>query len=311
MNVHHAAPTFNLKAPRTAMDIIKAGIVDMPAVDAAMILRECRFEGQTRDLNLAGKAHINVLAEIMRRGQWRNFSKIDFALVDGRFYLVNGYHSLGAQAESGRKIKWVVAIHGCTNMDAVRAIYHSFDTNVRPRSTETILAAANLAEELGISRTTAKNLYSAVVVIASGFVFDRKNLDHVLRRMIDDRISWCRRFKNEAQRWEKATQKAPPTVRQRLLNQGAFAVALVCFRDQPAKAAEFWKGVADNDGLSRNDPRNTYLQSFAIQTPPGHALPTTNNAARAWNAFFEGRTLSKIAAPNGNRVFVDGTEFEG
>lgn len=311
LNVARHNDAFNFCGKRIVGDIVKPGSVALPAADAAMILRDCRFAGQQRDLGIGGKRHINVLAEIMRRGQWRDLDKLDFARVGANIYLVNGYHRLGAQVETGRTLNWIIVIHDCADHDEVRRLYHSFDTNVRARSNETILTAVGLADELGVNKTTASKLYSAVPLIAARFRFDRGAFDHVGFRMIDERLEMARKFGPSAAKWQSAVAPAPPHVRIRLSTQGALAVALVCFRDQAVKAREFWGGVAQNDGLAKLDPRNTYLQMLSASSSGGTAYALAKQASVAWNAWFNGRPLKLIRVNEGDRVRIDGTDFEG
>jgi hypothetical protein len=303
--------SFKFSAARTIADVVRQGSVRLPAADAALILRECRFAGQQRDLGVGGKRHVAVLSEIMRRGQWRDHDKIDFAQVGENLYLVNGYHRLTAQIETGMAVNWILVIHQCADIDAVRRLYHSFDTNVRARSNETILTAVGLADELGVSKTTASKLYKAVPLISAGFRFHRGTFDHIGFRVIDERLELARRFGPAAAKWEAATAPAPQHVRIRLSTQGALAVALVCFRDQPVRAREFWGGVALNDGLSKGDPRNTYLQMLNATSSGGTAYALARQASIAWNAWFSDRTLKIIKVYEGDRVTIDGTEFEG
>ena len=296
---------------RTPADILKSGLVDMPAADAALILRECRFPTQTRDLTVGGKNHIDVLAEIMRRGQWRPMEKLDFARVGDRLYVLNGHHRLGGQVATGKKMKWLVAIHDCDSFDDARRLYHTFDTNIRGRSTPTIVGASGLADELRISKTNAVALYNAVPLITSNFGSGRVDKDPIGFRMIDERLDAARQYGKAAFQWEQATDNAAIHVKKRLRNQGALAVALVCFRYQPVVAAEFWGGVASNDGLVSSDPRNTYL-SLLVAPPAGGSTAWTiaMQASIAWNAYFARRPLKIIKVYENSKIKISGTFFE-
>jgi hypothetical protein len=275
----------------TSVHLLDEGHIILSPHEAALLLAETRYERQTRDLTAAGSDHIAVLADIMSRGKWRRREKLDFARLHGRLILVNGHHRLGAQVQAGVPLEWTVVIHECGTEDEVADLYASFDTNVRARGVGTILDVSGQADKLDLTKSTATALYRAVPLIAMNFSFSIKDRSPVAHRVIDRRFAIMSAFKKEAKAWETATKAAPTLVKKRLSTQGALAVALMTFRHQPQSAAEFWGGVAENDGLRKGDPRHSYL---AVLTGPsgmkdGSAATTAGYAAAGWNAFFEGR----------------------
>jgi hypothetical protein len=280
----------------------------MPAADAALILRDLRYPKQTRDLTLAGKKHINVLSDMMRRRQWRDWEKIDFARCGDKLVIINGHHRLGAQAASGARIKWIFVIHECASEEAVAALYYTFDTNVKPRTTEQILSVIGAAELLGVNKTTVTAVYGSVPLIMADFDFGRSADDSMIRRMADLRMEKVKALQGEAIAWEKATKKAPQMVRRRLITQGALAVALMCFKHQSTLAQSFWSGVSDDDGLMTGDARKTYLKYLLNNTGGGgssYAIATAT--ALAWNAWYDQRELRIIKMVADARFRIAGT----
>lgn len=281
--------------PASPLALIRDGAVRLTAAQAGAILRLTRYERQTRDLNPAGRDHILVLKDIMVRDQWRPFDKLDFANLDGKLILINGHHRLGAQAASGKVVTWMVVVHRCDSAQEVASLYYSFDTNVRGRSNQVILNAAGTADRLGLGKTITEALYRAAPVLAANFDFSRIALDPVVNRVVDRRIEIMAAFQREAQAWQDAIKKAPKIVKRPLLNQGAVAVAITTFKHCPEKAEPFWRGVADDNGLRKNDPRKTYLTAIQNSAATnGSGAYTARQAAVAWNAWYEGRSLSII-----------------
>lgn len=289
------------------VSLIREGIVRLSAAAAGAILRRCRYEKQTRDLKPAGASHVDVLADIMRRKQWRSRDQITFARLDGRLILINGHHRLTAQEKSGEDVEWTIVVHDCADADDVARLYYTFDTNTRGRSNETILAAYGAAEKLDVSKTTAEGLFRVAPLFLANFEFERTAQDVVANRVIDRRMEVVKAYAPEGRLWEKAIKKAPTLVKKKLLNQGALAVALTAFRYQPAKALDFFHGLAVNDGLRKGDPRHTYLNALLTGSNSGQSSFTARQAAVAWNAWAEGRSLSIIKIVEANSFRIVGT----
>lgn len=281
--------------------IIHDGFVCLSAAEAAELLKKCRYARQVRDLTVGGKEHVRVLADIMKRGQWRPKDKLDFATLNGKYILINGHHRLTAQAAAGVEIEWTVVIHECEDEVAVADLYYSFDTNLRIRTNSNILAATGIAEAIGLGATAAEALYRAVPLIEAEFDFSRNSRDVVVQRVIDRRLERMRSFGGEARAWEAAIKGASSAVKKRLGTQGALAVALLTFRHRPSVADKFWRGVADNDGLRKGDPRHTYLRvlSAEIGVRGGTSEAAARNAATCWNAFFENRQITMVKGGDG------------
>lgn len=104
------------------------------------------------------------------------------------------------------------------------------------------------------------------------------------------------------------TANVPKGGKSKLYASGVMAVALVTLRHQPAKAVQFWRGIADDDGLRKGDPRKTLLQDFeSRRVNYGTHLQRIIPSITAWNAFYEGRNISIIRVSESSQVLVSGT----
>jgi len=283
-----------LRVALSAKDYVREGFVRFSAAQAALVLRECRYVRQTRDLRLGGQNQIKVLADIMRRNQWRSRDQMDFALLGGTLILLNGHHRLAAQSLCGAAIEWSVVIHPCDTDEDVEKLFYSFDTNVRIRSNATILSAANAADLMGVTATTAEALYRVAPLLAANFDFTRAALDPVVTRVVDRRIEIMKAVQAEALVWETAVKNAPKLVKKRLRTQGALAVALITLRHSRERALSFWSGVAENNGLFKGDPRHTYLAALMTENMGGSVQHTARQAVTAWNKWYVDKPLTVI-----------------
>ena len=90
---------------------------------------------------------------------------------------------------------------------------------------------------------------------------------------------------------------------------GVMAVALYTLRHQPARAHEFWHGVAGNDGLRKGDPRAALIADLLFNRTlnVGSHRQKVQQPALAWNAFCEGRDLKIIKCIDGAALTLWGT----
>src|SRR5690606_12147457 len=113
-----------------------------------------------------------------------------------------------------------------------------------------------------LSKMMANATFKAAGIIANGMEAPNYQKDPVKARSVDARLDSARHLWGLASRFEEMIQPAPHNVRNRLRNPGVLAVALMTVKYQPKLAEEFWRGLAENDGLRRGDPRHTLLNDL-------------------------------------------------
>lgn len=291
--------------------LVHQGFVRWTSKEAALVLGETAFPGQTRHLKPAGQEHIKVLAEMMRRDLWRPFDKLDFArLPDGMLVLVNGHHRLTAQELAQRSIEWAVVIHARRTMEEVAQLYHDFDTNVRLRTQDQIIDASGLDDELGLSKKIATAVFTAVPLIATGLDPSKASRDLLTERIYGLRYSLVKEYRDAAQSLELALQPADGQLQRRVLRQGSAAVALVTFRYQPRRAESFWSLIAENSGLTRGHPCHTYVKTILANKAGSTSWLSAAWAAHAWNAYSSGKHTSYFKPGEPRPLKVIGTPFE-
>lgn len=284
------------------------GFTKLSAVEMNRVLEECAFDGQR---NISDQ-HVDVLADLMKRGQWQPKSQIDFAVLNGRHILLNGYHRGYAQVRSGKTIEWAIAIHRVKTEAEVKALYHAFDTNVRMRSPRDILRANQFGAEHGLSGDVALSLYAAVPYIASRFVVGQPRQRNLLvEKQADLRLQLATEYSKAAARYAACLDGLSAVRKRKLLTGAIMAVAAVTFRYQSERAWEFWTGVAQNDGLKRGDPRQALVMDMMTRKSAGAPSLAIAPSIIAWNAFLGERELRLIKITDGFRPIIDGTPFDG
>lgn len=304
--VHDNAPG---RKPQPNLTFINEGLAMFTPDRAQTVLDHCRYDRQ-RDETKA-KSHIAALAEQMRRGLWLPKTQIDFANVNGRKILVNGHHRMHAQIEAKANVIWNVIIHDCADDAEVASLYWKFDTTIRKRSSSNILEGIGFAESIDVSKSVATALWTATPILALGLRIYRARIDGeaVAQMMHDDRQQMAAGFAREAQLAQELIASAPLVVRKRMLVASRFAMMIAILRHQPETGEKFWRGFCEDDGLTKGDPRKTLLQDLQLRPHNAGLLAQHMMAiARAWNAFYHGRTMTHLKV-TGSAIPVAGTPF--
>lgn len=288
-----------------AHPFVREGNIGLNPAQAGWVVREMGFNGNRK----LSPVHVEKLAEYMRRAQWLDKSTLDFArLPDGRMTLVNGHHRLTAQAKTSATVIWNVVIHDVADDAAIKALYYRFDTEVRKRSSANIVGGVGLANALGVSRETAKALWTAAPLIANGMTFQRYRQAEA-GPLMDDLMKVCAAYSEQALVMQGCIDAAPSFIRGRLRRTSTFGLAMVTLKHQPSVAAEFWRGVCEDDGLSKGDPRKTLLLDMQSRVgASGLVAAHLMAGTKAWNAYFGGRSM-QIIRVTGHSVKIDGTPF--
>jgi len=83
---------------------------------------------------------------------------------------------------------------------------------------------------------------------------------------------------------------------------------LYTLRHCAAKAQTFWRGVAEDDGLRRGDPRKALLIDLACRAlNAGGARLTVLQPVAAWNAWHARRELRSIRIREDDPLVIAGT----
>ena len=288
-------------------DFLTEGVTRLSPLEMHRVIDNCGYENQRG----VSERHVAVLTDLMRRGHWQPKSQIDFAVLDGRYILINGYHRAYAQVRSGKTIDWSIALHQVKAEADLRSLYHAFDTNIRMRSSRDILKAAEFGSITGVTGEIADALYRAVPYLASKFATNPKDKNWLVEKQVDRRLAIAAEYAKAANRLAAAIDGMPGSRRPKFKGGGVVAVAVATFRYQSETAWEFWSGVAHNDGLKRGDPRLALCNDFMTRKTNGGRVDVFAPSMIAWNAFFNERQLQIIKVLDSFVPVIDGTPFDG
>lgn len=250
--------------------------------------------------------HRDRLAREMVKDHFIAGTLIHICKVGDSAYIVNGQHTIDAVSESGVALPLTFLTTNCRSMKEVGEIYARHDQG-RVRDWASALRATGTYESLGLGEAMTNALAAAMKTVMLGFKAHGGIHNPIevteINYSRDLRIDKMHEYKRAAVQYAKCVAQAERKHQARLRRAAVMAVALETFRYQPKKAHEFWEGVAKDDGLKRNDPRKTYISYLLdhVDQRNKERYKGPRAAAVAWNAFFDGQKLDKIAVP---QVFV-------
>lgn len=288
-------------------DFLTEGVTTLSAIEMNRVLDNCGYEHQRK----VTERHVMVLADLMKRGRWQAKSQIDFAVLNGRYILINGYHRAYAQVRSGKGIAWSIALHPVKTEADLRSLYYAFDTNLRVRGARDILAATEFGQQHGLNDDMAKSLYAAVPMIARRFSTNHYDADVLINSQVDLRLGFAAEYAKAAARYAACLDGVPMRRKRKFLVGGITAVAVTTFRYQSETAWTFWTGVAQMENLSRGDARLTLASDFMTRPVASGAVAVIAPSIIAWNAFFNERELRIIKVTEHFVPAIYGTPFDG
>lgn len=256
------------------------------------------------------KKHVMVLAETMRRGEFREFTSIDFAVLDGIPHLINGQHTLHAISVAKKPIWLSIHLHRVSSKQEIEDRYSKYDIG-RTRSLRDVMG--DIGEELGLTVKERDALAVAVGWINGGFrpysgnddairIYEAKNFE--LKK------SMMREWAREASAFFGCINPAPGFNKALFYRGAVLAVALITLRHSKEKALEFWSGSAIDDGLRNGDPRKALI-NWLRNNPVGKTQTMQHRAAIAcWNAWFKEKNLTKVYPDTGASLNILGTPIE-
>lgn len=285
------------------------GVVMMPIGIAQRILDELNFVGQRQ----VKEARVLKHLARMEAGLWRGSFAISIAVLpDGTMMLIDGQHRLRAIVRSGSPKPIKVLFHDVPDEHEARRLYAGFDEPDSNRTSVEMMDAVGVAEELALPRAFANRLYNALPILRndleplSGSEIEAGTYVNLFG--VDSRLAEIVEWRDEAVKYMAVVNKTKGRIRAKLQGAGCMAVALYTFRHQPAKAHEFWHGLADNDGLRARDPRAALLRDMQERNASqGSFRQNVQAPVLAWNAFCEGRELKIIKCIAGAAIAPWGT----
>ncbi len=284
--------------------------VQLITPEQAKIWLEQKYEHQ-RPIS---STHVENLARAMQDGTFAPVSSIMFAVLKGVQCLINGQQTLSAIIKSKISQTLPVVFYEVDSDKEVAELYFRIDRQ-RQRNLGDSIRATDLPRETGLSPSVIKVTMSALRHMRGNFGTNREIMRGVSD---DDLVSWMPNWTWEVNMVRNSIMPCGDINIRMIEQQAVLSVAMITMRYQTQKAREFWRQVAQDDGLQKYDPRKTirnYLISIRAaynQTKRVRAHEISRSVILAWNAYYEGRNLRYVQPRDiTSPVRILGTVFSG
>ena len=243
------------------------------------------------------KDHVAELAEAMRRELFTT-NTIKFGMYGDRRCMVNGQHTLRAIIKSECVLVLPVQDFAVDGESDIQKLYYHEDIN-RKRNFGDSSRAVDLAKRTGLHETQIKVAASALRHAKSGFGTSTAFSDALT---FDDLLELVEFWAWEVKAIYNSIAPCSRIDRNMLISRSVFSVALITMRYRPTEAREFWRQVAQDDGLDRYDARKTLRQWLLVNAVRSRRndiiapVIISRAVASAWNAWREQREL-KVLQP--------------
>lgn len=297
---------------RSMVSRAPGGVVQMPPGIADRILQELNFPNQrTLDESRVYEAHRNIIT-----GDWLEGHAVTLVVLpNGVMWLVDGQHRLTAISRCRAPVPVTVRIVPMDSEKDARHFYAGFDKKSSVRTTAQVLDAYDIAAQVGMSRRMTNSVFDAAPLLMNklepltGSASVKKNPAMFAS---SNRTAIIQEWAAEGRAFEQIIGRSKTALRAKLRSTGIVAVAMYTLRYQPAKAQEFWTGLAENDGLRKNDPRATLITDLLTRgLNSGSIRQRVQQPALAWNAWCEGRDLKIIKCITDSPITLWGTPLNG
>lgn len=271
------------------------------------------------------KHYVDLYANEMKQGRFRPGTEITFAVNgNGRSVLINGQHTLSAIISSSLPQRLNTTEYLVENEDDIARLYYRIDMH-RARTFGDAVNVFGLPEKVGLKKRYVTKLATAAKVIHNGFIEGGKKKVKILS---DDMIDLVLDWQAEGRRYFDLIAGCSQLARDGLERAPTLSVALVTLRHAPLyygedKVDDFWRGISQDDGLQKSDPRKTALRHMVSDGLAGGS--TVRNKARTvsapfamryvancWNAWVEDRTLADTRVSDASApIKILGTPWKG
>lgn len=267
------------------------------------------------------EAHVAELMREMMNGTFQEGTAIDIAELGDRYFLINGQHTLAAIVKSDIPQNLVVKRYRVTSMTEVGQIYSRLDIQ-RTRSPFDRLHALGVPDALGINHQETTAVVAGLKLIlarfqnAPGAKVTKSDIDRTIFKSADRWAKAIEEYRKPIAQYLEAINFTETKIdRRRFLRSGAVSIGLVTLRHQNERAWDFWAAAAADDGLRSRDPAHR-LSTWLLTNPAGggtrRGVFHARYIASCWNAFYEGRELSKVYPADVDLVGITiaGTPFK-
>ena len=274
--------------------------VELVTPEKARHLRDTAHFERQRTINLK---NVQRLANEIQAGRLTDGTQIYLCeLPNGELRIANGNHTLEAVYLAGKPQLLTMTTKKVKDLNEIGSIYAVFDTQ-KGRTWLDSAKAMGIDQEV----PNSQKILSAVRIIQSGFQISTG------RASVHETLNNVHSYQAEAVRFEELKKGSLSDSARLMTRAGILAVILETLRHQPSLAFEFWTEVAEDDGLSNDNPAKALL-NWLRRNPNASGAGSQRDhvlaAAQAWNTRFKDEERQIIRVSKTNSFYLLGTPHD-
>lgn len=248
--------------------------------------------------------HVNRLAIEIEKGRFIAGTQIHFGVLEGKLKLVNGQHTLAAIVEAGIATELTVLKTPVEDEAELGQLYSRHDRH-RSRTPHDAFLGMGLSGELDLAELEVNSFGSGLKWVLGGFRRPSVHNDVEIASSLDHLAHEMREWGEVARKYFECVREAKHGMKAAFRRAPVVAVGLVTMKHQEEKARRFWGGAAEQDGLTRHDPRAA-LNDFLRSNTSGHGDPIRyiRHVAGAWNKHYENGELQFLRPGDTGKIGV-------
>lgn len=266
---------------------------------AASWLAQWQYEHQRKIRSY----HVEVLANEIKKGRFRDNTQVNFCFLAGRYYLTNGQHTLSAIVKSNIPCRLCVSVKNVFSLEEIADDFSRHDTHLTRKLSDTF-AAHDTANNYGVTPTelswiSAAALYCEVMT-------GNQKARNLTQLSFDDKMVYTKQWLETGSAVLHAMQGY---MNLNYINRRTtLAPMMLAYMNAEEEFNDFFPIMAQDDGLKQGDPRKTLLEflkeSRSVgsssgtvkirKTYPQHML--VKHVVAAWNAHIKKSQLKHIRA---------------
>ncbi len=255
---------------------------------------------------------VKRLATEMEKGRFIEGVMIHFGVLDGKPKLVNGQHTLAAIAKSGIPIRLTILRTPVDNEDELGQLYGRHDRG-RGRTPSDAFLGMNLSGKLELHTQEVNAFAPSLRWVLTRFRHPKVTGDIEIATSLDFLADEMEVWAGTARQYFGLVREANTGLKGAYRRMPVVAIGLATVHHQPVKAREFWLGAANDDSLTKHDPRHM-LNAFLRQKTNSKGDPLTymRTVAACWNRYFENGELQKLRPSGLGKIgiTIKGTPFK-
>lgn len=238
--------------------------------------------------------HVQFLREAMKAGEFDGGEPIRLGLAPNTSWmLLNGQHRLHAVVSGEMTVDMVVVYTRCQSAEDLAKVYARIDRGRQRSMIDAMKALGLISRDNQMAPKDLKAFSQAAVLLRMGLEARSVSGSSYESKSAEARHAEMEKWQQPARQYFAAIHGSAdkPLFERREVA----AIGIVTFADAPHTAQTFWREAAKDDGLRATDPRKKVLEVLRRAPVTRTGMGYLGNAVAAcWNAYVEGRDLSKI-----------------